>query len=335
MVLGIIGVPLVWMYGIPSLAALILGIVSYLRLRTWDRRLVARDRAVAGIILGGTSILAGAATLALLATLAVTIHPSTAGPSAPEAVPFPTPIPTTAATGAGPITETPAQPASAAPQGATFPAAVDAGLRYASSRSAAPTFGPTALPGATPGATLTPAVFTSRNEISIALEYGGNGQPFVGNSIPPGPSVYGEFSSLLYSSQAAAVKDVSVPLVHLTNTSPVALGSGTATLGTDLPPGGVSAITWAQGQWTIAVEGPDPTTAVIIGQQLASFFTSHPLLPPGPGSYFVVMGSAGLASEATWVHNSTLLGVNARGTDPTTSAQLAAAMRRWPDGAPG
>jgi hypothetical protein len=131
------------------------------------------------------------------------------------------------------------------------------------------------------------------------------------------------------------VKDVSVPLVHLTNTSPVALGSGTATLGTDLPAGGGSAITWAQGQWTIAVEGPDPTTAVIIGQQLASFFTSHPLLPQGPGSYFVVMGSAGLASEATWVHNSTLLGVNARGTDPTTSAQLAVAMRRWPDGAPG
>jgi hypothetical protein len=335
MVLGIIGVPLVWMDGIPSLAAVILGIVSYLRLHTWDRRLVARDRAVAGIILGDASILAGAATLALLAILTVTINPSTAGPTAPQAVPFPTPIPTTAAIGAGPITQTPAQPASAAPPGATFPAAVDAGLRYASSRSAAPTFGPTALPGATPGATLTPAVFTSRNEISIALEYGGNGLPSVENSIPPGPSVYGEFSSLLYSSQAAAVKDVSVPVVHLTNTSPVALGSGTATLGTDLPAGGVSAITWAQGQWTIAVEGPDPTTAVSIGQQLASFFGSQPLLPPGPGSYFVVMGSAGLASEATWVHDSTLLGVDARGTDPTTSAQLAAAMRRWPDGAPG
>ncbi len=144
----------------------------------------------------------------------------------------------------------------------------------------------------------------------------------MGNSIPPGPSVYGEFSSLLYSSQAAAVKDVSVPLVHLTNTSPVALGSGTATLGTDLPAGGVSAITWAQGQWTIAVEGPAPTLDVSTGQQLASFFTSHSL-PPGPGSYFVVMGSSGLASEATWVHNSTLLGVNARGTDPTADGQTA------------
>jgi hypothetical protein len=213
----------------------------------------------------------------------------------------------------------------------TFPTVVDAGLRYASSRSKAPTVGPAQLLGATPGATLTPFVFTSQNEIYVTLQYGGDGKAVPTSTTPSGPGVYGSFSTLLFSSHAAAVNTLSSETGPLMNTSSIPLGAGTATLGTDRVVPGSSAVTWSQGSWTFSVEGPDRNTDVTTGQQMSSYFGSHPL-PAGPGVYAVTIGNSGESSNATWVQDAAQINVGAWNTDPTMTAQLALMMRTWPSG---
>ena len=80
--------------------------------------------------------------------------------------------------------------------------------------------------------------------------------------------------------------------------------------------------------------GVDQSQDLSTAQQLVSFFDST-LCQSGPGYYSVFLGSDDANSGAIWVQGTAQVNVDARGTDPTRSAQLAGAMQTWPSGASG
>lgn len=358
LILGVVGPPSVWLggtlggtFGFPlfsaggvvSVIALALGLTTQSHIRRAGGLQRDFGMAIAGIVLGAVGMLLGA-YFVLHAVQCVQLwegdprpeclsHSASgaATPDVPSSTTSDTPIvQQTAQAPANAVTPVPAV-VTPAPQMTTFPTVVDAALRYASSRSKAPTVGPAQLLGATPGASLTPFVFTSQNEIYVTLQYGGDGKAVPTSTTPSGPGVYGSFSTLLFSSHTAAVNTLSSETGPLMNTSSIPLGAGTATLGSDRLVPGSSAVTWSQGSWTFSVEGPDPNTDVTTGQQMSSYFGSHPL-PAGPGVYAVTIGNSGESSNATWVQDAAQINVGAWNTDPTMTAQLALMMRTWPSG---
>lgn len=68
LVLGIVGVPLFWLWEIPPILALIFGLVSYSQIRKSEGRQGGEGMAITGIVLGALVIIFGVFFLLVFAT---------------------------------------------------------------------------------------------------------------------------------------------------------------------------------------------------------------------------------------------------------------------------